>query len=127
MVKLSSGDVDASNIVRPTVDQLSAEDRQAYEAFIKECEEENTRRKEKEIEEKCRWFLSHFSKNRKGDVSKDKEVVILSDEEELTKSNTNVSAATSPITLEQISQLVVSGQEKILATVQNMIDKSLEK
>ena len=52
MVKLSSGDVDASNIVRPTPDQLSSEDRQAYEAFIKECEEENTRRKEKEIEEK---------------------------------------------------------------------------
>ena len=58
---------------------------------------------------KRRWFLSHFSKNRKGDVSKDKEVVILSDEEEQAKSNTNVSAATSPITLEQISQLVVSG------------------
>ena len=50
MVKLSSGDVDASNIVRPTANQLSAEDRQAYEAFIKECEEENTRCKEKEIE-----------------------------------------------------------------------------
>jgi len=29
--------------------------------------------------------------------------------------------------LEQISQLVVSGQEKILATVQGMIDKSLGK
>ena len=52
MVKLSSGDVDASNIVRPTADQLSAEDHQAYKVFIKECEEENTRRKEKEIEEK---------------------------------------------------------------------------
>ena len=76
MVKLSSGDVDASNIVRPTPDQLSAEDRQAYEAFIKECEEENTRRKEKEIEEKRQWFLSHFSRNRKGEVFKDKEVVI---------------------------------------------------
>ena len=71
--------------------------------------------------------MSHFSKNQKGDVFKDKEVVILSDEEEQAKSNTNVSAATSPITLEQITQLVVSGQEKMLATVQNMIDKSLEK
>ena len=85
MVKLSSGDVDASNIVRSTPDQLSSEDREAYEAFIKECEE---RRKEKEIEEKRRWFLSHFSKNQKGDVSKDKEVVILSDEEDRAKSNT---------------------------------------
>ena len=79
----------------------------------------------KKIEEKRRWFLSHFSKNRKGDVSKDKEVVILSEEEEQAKSNTNVNAATSPITLEQITQLVVSGHEKMLATIQSMIDKSL--
>ena len=96
-------DVDASNIVRPTVDELSAEDRQAYEAFIKDCEEESIRRKAKEIEEKCQWYLSHFSKNRKGDISKDKEVVILSDEEEQGRSKTNVSAETSPITLEQVS------------------------
>ena len=45
MVKLSNGDVDASNIVRSSVDELSAEDRQAYEAFMKECKEENQRRK----------------------------------------------------------------------------------
>ena len=63
-------DVDASNIVRPTVDELSAEDRQGYEVLIKECEEESIRCKEKEIEEKRQWFLSHFSMNRKGDVSK---------------------------------------------------------
>ena len=54
-------------------------------------------------------------------------MVILSDEEEQAKSGATVSATTSSITLEKISQLVVSGQEKILATVQNMIDKSLEK
>ena len=109
MVKLSSGDVDASNIVRPTVDQLSAEDRQAYEAFIKECEEENTRRKEKELEEKRQWFLSHFSRNRKGEVFKNKEVVILSDEEERAKANNNVSTSASLVTMEQISQLLVNG------------------
>ena len=88
--------------------------------------EENIRRKEKELEEKRQWFLSHFSKNRKGDISKDKEVVILSDEDEQAKSSAIVSATTPP-TLEQITQLVVNGQEKILANVQNMIDKSLGK
>jgi len=126
MVNLSSSDVDASNIVRPTPDQLSAEDCQAYEAF-KECEEENTRRKEKEIEEKRQWFLSHFSRNRKGEVLKDKEVVILSDEEEQAKANNNVSTSASPDILEQFTQLMVDGKEKVLATVQNMIDKSLGK
>ena len=114
MVKLSDpGEINVNNISRASVDELPLEDRQVYEAFIKECEEENTRRKEKEIEEKCRWFLSHFSKNRKGDVSKDKEVVILSDEDEQAKSSSIVSATTPP-TLEKISQLVVSGQEKFL-------------
>ena len=53
-------------------------------------------------------------------------MVILSDEEEQVKSSATVSATTSS-TLEQITQLVVSGQEKILATVQGMIDKSLGK
>ena len=53
-------------------------------------------------------------------------MVILSDEDEQAKSSATVSATTPP-TLEQITQLVVNGQEKILATVQNMIDKSLGK
>ena len=103
MVKLSDpGEINVNNISRPSIDELPPEDRQVFEAFIKECEEENTRRKEKEIEEKRRWFLSHFSKNRKGDISKDKEVVILSDEEEQAKSSATVST-TTPSTLEQIT------------------------
>jgi len=127
MVKLSNhSEIDPDNISRPSCDELPPDDRQAYEAFIKECEEESKRRKEKELEEKRRWFLSHFSKNRKGDISKDKEVVILSDEDEQAKSSATVSATTPP-TLEQITQLVVNGQEKIFATVQDMIDKSLGK
>ena len=113
MVKLSDpGEINVNNISRPSVDELPPEDHQVYEAFIKECEEENIRRKEKEIEEKCRLFLSHFSKNRKGDVSKNKEVVVLPEEEEHTKANTNVSTATSFVTLEQVSHILVSGQEK---------------
>ena len=89
--------------------------------------EDSIHRKEKEIEEKRQLFLSHFSKNRKGDVSKDKEVVILSDEGEQGKANNNVSTSASSVTLEQVSQLLVNGQEKMFATVQNMIDKLLGK
>ena len=58
MVKLTNpAEIDSDNISRPSVDELPPENHQAYEAFIKECEEENKRRKEKEIEEKHRWFL----------------------------------------------------------------------
>ena len=63
----------------------------------------------------------------KGEVSKDKEVVILSDEEEQAKANNNVSTSASPAILEQFTQLLVDGQENMLGTVQNMIDKSLGK
>ena len=104
----SPSEVDVDSIVKLTVDELSAEDRQTYEAFIKECEEENQRRKEKEIEEKRRWFLSHFSRNQKGEVSKDKEVVILWADDEQAKENTNVSTVASSVTLEQVSHLLVS-------------------
>ena len=88
MVKITNPGVD--NIVRLTEHELLAEDRKAYKAFIKDCEEESIRRKEKEIEEKRQQYLSHFFKNRKGDVSKNKEVVILSDEEEQAKSNPSI-------------------------------------
>ena len=48
MVKPSDpGEINVNNISRPSVDELPPEDRQVYEAFIKECEEENIRRKEK--------------------------------------------------------------------------------
>ena len=53
--------------------------------------------------------------------------VILSDEEEQAKANNNVSTSGSLDILEQFTQLMVDGQEKVLATVQNMIDKSLGK
>ena len=54
-------------------------------------------------------------------------MVILSEKEEQAKANNNVSTSASPSILEQVSQLLVDGQEKMLATVQNMIDKSLGK
>ena len=44
-------------------------------------------------------------------------MVILSDEEEQAKANNNVSTSASPAILEQFTQLLVDGQEKVLATV----------
>ena len=41
--------------------------------------------------------------------------------------NNNISTSASLAILEQVSQLLVDGQENMLATVQNMIDKSLGK
>ena len=58
MVKLSNpGEIDPDNISRPSVDELPSEDRQAYKAFIKKCEEEYKRRKEKKLEKKTSVVL----------------------------------------------------------------------
>ena len=54
-------------------------------------------------------------------------MVILSNKEKQAKANNNGSTSASPDILEQFTQLMVDGQEKMLATVQNMIDKSLGK
>jgi len=51
----------------------------------------------------------------------------ISDEEEQAKANNNVSTSAPSAILEQVCQLLVDGQEKMIATVQNMIDKSLGK
>jgi hypothetical protein len=51
MVMLSNpSKIDLDNIARPTVDELLDEDHQAYEAFIKD-REDNKRRKAKEDED----------------------------------------------------------------------------
>ena len=54
-------------------------------------------------------------------------MVILSDEGDRYKAKNKVSTSASSVILEQINQLLVNGQEKMLNTVQNMIDKSLGK
>ena len=54
-------------------------------------------------------------------------MVILSNEDEQAKVKANVSSAASLVTLEQVSRLLAVDQEKMLATVQNKIDRSLGK
>ena len=63
----------------------------------------------KEDEEAHRCFLSHFSKDRKGDISKDKEVVVVSSKDDQAKVKANVSTIVSPVTLEHVSHLLVDG------------------
>ena len=84
-------------IVKPMKPSSRIVKRRAYDA------------KAKEDEKNRRWYLSHFSKNRKGDISKDKELVILSNEDEQAKVNPDASTTASSVTLEQVSNLLVDG------------------
>ena len=65
------GDIDAANIQRPTVQQLSAEHQKVLDGIQKKIREE----KEKEIqrleEEAMNQYISHFSIDRHGKVTPD--------------------------------------------------------
>ena len=69
------GDIDAANIQRPTVQQLSAEHQKVLDGIQKKVREEKEKEKEKEIqrleEEAMNQYISYFSIDRQGKVTTD--------------------------------------------------------
>ena len=62
-------DVDAANIQRPTVQQLSAKQQKALDDIQKKIREEKEIQKLEE--EAMKQYISHFSIDRQGKVTKD--------------------------------------------------------
>ena len=62
-------EVDADNIIKPGLDELSDEHRQAYEARKKLREEAFEALKKKREEEDLEAFLSSFKKDRQGNIT----------------------------------------------------------
>ena len=106
------------------VDQIAADEQKILAEELKKIEEEQAREVERRKEEAKKKFLLPYSKDRQGKITKIKEVIFNASSPEV---KTNLSTETSSVTLEQVGQLLVTGQKQILATVQNIIDKSLGK
>ena len=64
-------DVDAANIQRPTVQQLSAEQQKALDDIQKKIREEKEKEIQKLEEEAMKQYISHFSIDRQGKVTPD--------------------------------------------------------
>ena len=62
-------EVDADNIIKPGLDELSDEHRQAYEARKKQREEAFEALKKKREEEDLEAFLSSFKKDCQGNIT----------------------------------------------------------
>ena len=62
-------EVDADNIIKPGLDELSDEHRQAYEARKKQREEAFEALKKKREEEDLEAFLSSFKEDRQGNIT----------------------------------------------------------
>ena len=66
-----SSDVDAANIQRPTVQQLSAEQQKTLDDIQKKIREEKEKEIQKLEEEAMKRYISHFSIDRQGKVTTD--------------------------------------------------------
>jgi TRAP-type C4-dicarboxylate transport system substrate-binding protein len=64
-------DIDAANISRPTVQQLSAEHQKTLDDIQKKVREEMEKEIQTLEEEAIKQYVSHFSINRQGKVTKD--------------------------------------------------------
>ena len=62
-------EVNADNIIKPSLDELSEEHRQAYEALKKQREEAFEVHKKKRKEEDLEAFLASFKKDRQGNIT----------------------------------------------------------
>ena len=71
-VKISKpGEMDAENIQRPTFEQFSTEDQKAIEDIRKKIREELEQEIRRQEEEKAmKHYVSHFSVDRQGKVTK---------------------------------------------------------
>ena len=65
------GEIDVDNIKRPTVEQLSAEHQKALDDIQKNIIEENEKKIQRLEEEVKKQYISHFTIDRQGKVTKD--------------------------------------------------------
>ncbi|CAN6372559.1 unnamed protein product, partial [Urochloa humidicola] len=67
-------EVDESNIVRPDLSKIAADEQKALEEELKKIEEAQAQETERRKEEAKKKFLSHFVQDRHGKIIKEKEI-----------------------------------------------------
>ena len=102
------GDIDAENIKRPNFEQLSAEDQKALNEVKKKIREEKEEEIRRQEEEATKHYMSYFSIDRQGRVTKDKDIVFPSTPttDASAKVTAPVSATSTGVTLEQVENLL---------------------
>ena len=66
--------ISADNIIRPSIDELSEDQRQAFEALKKQCQKEVEALLRKKEEVDTEVFLATFKKDRQGTITSTGEV-----------------------------------------------------
>jgi hypothetical protein len=124
-------ELDKGNIIDFTDEELSPEDRQAMEDFIKQKAEENREELEKLMKQKAEedrlHYLSHFKKTREGKVKKIKDITFDTAPPEVPLNVSTSSSPSSFVTINDLTTVMDSFRLSMIENMQNMVDKSLGK
>jgi hypothetical protein len=119
------------NIINFTNEELSPEDRQVMQEFMKQIPERDRKEVEKLMKQKDEeyrlYYLSHFKKNREGKVKMIKDITFDTPPPEVLP---NVSISSSPssfVTVNDPTTVMDSFRLSMIENMQNMVDKSLGK
>ena len=101
------GDINVDSIKRPNFEQLSAEDQKALNEVKKKIREEKEEEIRRQEEEATKHYMSYFSIDRQGRVTKDKDIVFPSTPttDASAKVTAPVSATSTGVTMEQVENL----------------------
>jgi hypothetical protein len=128
---MSQCEINKGNIIDFTDEELSPEDRQAMEDFMKQRAERDRQEVEKLMKDKAEndqlHYLSHFKKTREGKVKKIKEVTFDTPPPEVPPNVSTSSSPSSFVTVNDLTTVMDSFRLSMIENMQNMVDKSLGK
>jgi hypothetical protein len=128
---MSQCELDKGNIIDFTDEELSLEDRQAMEDFMKKRAERDRQEVEKLMKQKAEedrlHYLSHFKKTREGKVKKIKDITFDTPPPEVPPNVSTSSYPSSFVTVNDLTIVMDSFRLSMIENMQNMVDKSLGK
>jgi hypothetical protein len=128
---MSQCELDKGNIIDFTDEELSPEDRQAREDFMKQRAERDRQEVEKLMKQKAEedrlHYLSHFKKTREGKVKKIKDITFDTPPPKVPPHVSTSSSPSSFVTVNDLTTVMDSFRLSMIENMQDMVHKSLGK
>jgi hypothetical protein len=128
---MSQFEIDKNNIINFTDEELSPEDRQDMENFMKQRAEQDRQEVEKLMQQKAEedrlHYLSQVKKTRDGKVKKIKDNTFDTPPPEVPPNVSTSSYPSSFVTVNGLTTVMHSFRFSMIENMQNMVDKSLGK
>jgi hypothetical protein len=128
---MSQCEINKGNIINFMDEELSPEDRQAMDDFMKQKavqdRQELEERMKKKVEEDQLHYLPHFRKTHEGKVKKIKDITFDSPPPEVPPNVSTSSFPSSFVTVNDLTTVMNSFCLSMIENMQTMVDKSLGK